>query len=207
MGIDRAREFIKHGVIRVRVFVSQEGVLWIIHIGLVLAAGFEDQFFISFFVGVLIDQPNDSCSLILVAALTLLSRGITAYPADTFNWFERVLLTGFPDSPQSSDSSHFPPSFLANVPPQATESVPLSRGNDRNDTPLVEFCCRTTTTGDRPPCDCFQKSFAIGPPISQNVHRFVLHRIEKERPIARATARPASCVRLNPPSSARVNPA
>ena len=40
-----------------------------------LAARFEDQFFISFFVGVLIDQPNDSCSLILVAALTLALKG------------------------------------------------------------------------------------------------------------------------------------
>jgi hypothetical protein len=78
LGIDRAREFIKHGVVRVRIFVSQEGVLWIIHIGLALAARFEDQFFISFFVGVLIDQPNDSSSLTFVAALTLALEGITA---------------------------------------------------------------------------------------------------------------------------------
>src|SRR5205823_13912571 len=71
LGIDRPREFIKHGVVGARVFVSQEGVRWIIHIGLVLAARFEDQFFISFVVGALIGQPNDSCSLTLVAALTL----------------------------------------------------------------------------------------------------------------------------------------
>ena len=40
-----------------------------------------DQFFISFFVGVLIDQPNDSCSLILVAALTLALEGKLTFSA------------------------------------------------------------------------------------------------------------------------------
>src|SRR5436190_23447524 len=81
---------------------------------------------------------------------------------------------------------------------QATECVPLSRGNDRNDTLLVESCCRTMTIGGRPRCDWLQKSFAIGPGTSQNVLRFVLHRIAKERPTARAKARPAECARLNP---------
>src|SRR6266705_1257741 len=95
LGIDRAREFIKHGGVRVCIFVSQEGVSWIIHIGLVLAAHFEDQFFISFFVGVLIDQPNDSCSLTFVAALTLTLEGNDSVASEHIQLVRTRAFNGF----------------------------------------------------------------------------------------------------------------